>query len=267
LVNCSKTTKIGGINYLNQKYTKMAKRKKKSFDRHMNPNDGSRRRQTQEHKSDKVYDRNKEREGLLKEIMEADESSGLYDTGDTFSLYDIVETKENIQYGSNTIPAGTRGTIVEISINNLCYDVEFKIGDKILILTVLPDSIKKVKDRVEDREDKDITNIENERIDKGIEDRIKATQELLLNKRAEYASGDKHRFHNFIKAAKVDGVHPARALHGMMMKHFVSYMDMLEEIEKNETIDVDKIKEKFGDLITYLILQEQIFLYDHHLKE
>lgn len=175
------------------KRKEMAK-KKKSFDRHMNPNDGSRRRQTQEHKSEKVYDRNKEKEQLLKEIMEADEKDGLYD------------------------------------------------------------------------DELDITSIENAKIDKSISKRLKMTEKLLLKKREEYASGDKHRFHNFMSAARVNSIHPARALHGMMMKHFVSYLDMLSEIEQNKEIDRRKIKEKFGDLITYFILQEQIFLFDHDLK-
>lgn len=94
-------------------------------------------------------------------------------------------------------------------------------------------------------------------VEKTIQERIEKTKELLLVKGKEYIrSGD--RIHNFRRAAEIDNITPERALHGMLRKQLVSYLDMLDDIEKGVKLDPEKVDEKLGDIIVYFHLQEGI---------
>ena len=57
--------------------------------------------------------------------------------------------------------------------------------------------------------------------------------------------------------APIKGITPLQALDGMMLKHYVSYQDIVEGIT-NPTINV--IDQKIGDLICYLILAEALLI-------
>lgn len=81
-------------------------------------------------------------------------------------------------------------------------------------------------------------------------ERLRKTEEILGVKAREYASGG-NRYHNFDVAARLLGVSPEVALWGMMAKHVVSIMDMVEG-----DASVAMIDEKVGDAINYLILLE-----------
>lgn len=94
-----------------------------------------------------------------------------------------------------------------------------------------------------------------------IEARIEKTKELILNKGAEYADDD-NRLHNFETASRIAGGSAAMALDGMLMKHYVSYRDLLTKIELGEEISKELVEEKLGDIITYFHLQEAI-MYDY----
>ena len=79
---------------------------------------------------------------------------------------------------------------------------------------------------------------------------IKAT---LEGKQGEYAA-DNDRMHNFNKAAEIAETTPERALYGMMAKHLVSVIDIVDDIDKGVYPKTALTEEKFGDLINYLIL-------------
>ena len=79
---------------------------------------------------------------------------------------------------------------------------------------------------------------------------------VLLAKNEEYArEGD--RLHNFKRAAEKLGCIPEEALLGMMVKHEVSIMDMVEDLWPKAKISPAALREwdeKVIDNINYLIL-------------
>ena len=84
--------------------------------------------------------------------------------------------------------------------------------------------------------------------------RIQSIIDTLGSKAKEYAIGD--RLYNFKRAAEISRTTPARALAGMWMKHVVSVIDLIEgSIEATE----ERVNEKIGDAINYLILLEAVF--------
>ena len=89
-----------------------------------------------------------------------------------------------------------------------------------------------------------------------VENRINKIRSVLAKKAQEYAS-DKSRFHNFEVAGRRIDCTPERALLGMMVKHEVSVMDLVNWIEFNpEKLTFEIIDEKICDNINYLILLE-----------
>lgn len=87
-----------------------------------------------------------------------------------------------------------------------------------------------------------------------VERRIKLAQEVLLKKRAEYAPDGKDRLHNFKRAASMLNTTPEKALVGMLTKHLVSLLDIVDDIPKTPSIAL--LEEKIGDSVNYLILLE-----------
>lgn len=80
--------------------------------------------------------------------------------------------------------------------------------------------------------------------------------QVLSNKGEEYAQGE-NRLHNFDAAARISKQSREKALWGMALKHYVSFMDIIDDIEYNGTLPtVEYVEEKIGDLINYLILAE-----------
>lgn len=92
-----------------------------------------------------------------------------------------------------------------------------------------------------------------------INHRINKTKELLLVKGKEYVRNN-DRFHNFNRAAEMNRTTPTRALHGMLTKHLVSVMDILDDIDKGIMPTEAAINEKFGDVIVYMLLQEALIV-------
>jgi len=92
--------------------------------------------------------------------------------------------------------------------------------------------------------------------DEIVEKRCQSIHLVLSRKAKEYAT-DKNRFHNFDVAARIDNTTPEKALKGMMMKHVVSVSDL---INCPETVTVEMVDEKIGDLVNYLVLLEGLFL-------
>ena len=82
---------------------------------------------------------------------------------------------------------------------------------------------------------------------------------VLENKAAEY-SQDYDRLHNFKAAANIKNITPEEALDGMLMKHYVSYRDILNNINNNIVPSKALLNEKIGDIINYFILFEMLVI-------
>jgi hypothetical protein len=86
-----------------------------------------------------------------------------------------------------------------------------------------------------------------------LEERIVKIRDVLASKSKEYAtSGD--RLHNFKEAARLEDTDPARALRGMLVKHWVSIMDLT----RSYGLAHARIDEGIGDAVNYLILLEAV---------
>ena len=92
-------------------------------------------------------------------------------------------------------------------------------------------------------------------MDKVIDDRLNQSREILLHKAKEYVrNGD--RLHNFNVGARMSGQSRERVLKGFMLKHFISVFDIIDDIDKGVLPKEDVLNEKIGDSINYLILLE-----------
>jgi hypothetical protein len=103
--------------------------------------------------------------------------------------------------------------------------------------------------------------MEAKTFDKIVEHRIESIQGVLGNKAKEYSSAQ-DRLHNFKVAAKLsrEKMTPEQALFGMMRKHLVSVIDIVENTEKGICPSAALREEKIGDSINYLILLEALLV-------
>ena len=87
--------------------------------------------------------------------------------------------------------------------------------------------------------------------------RFQACHDILASKSKEYSrSGDK--LHNFRRASALLGCSPEKALVGMMSKHIVSVLDIVDDIEAGGLPDEVLVSEKIGDLMNYSVLLEAL---------
>lgn len=103
----------------------------------------------------------------------------------------------------------------------------------------------------ENKKMKEFHNLVNQRLDN--------VKRLLLVKAKEYAMNN-DPFHNFTRGSKMQEVTPYRVLDGFLLKHIISYKDILDQLDKGETPSKELIEEKFGDIITYFVIQEAMVL-------
>ena len=94
-----------------------------------------------------------------------------------------------------------------------------------------------------------------EEYDKLINYRLELIKSMLLKKGIEY-SNNNNPFHTFEKAGILAGVTREDALKGFMLKHEVSILDILEKLRNKQYVEPNLIREKFGDVINYLIILE-----------
>lgn len=98
-----------------------------------------------------------------------------------------------------------------------------------------------------------------DKFDELLAQRIEKIHNSLAIKAKEYVRND-DPLHNFNVGANITGENPISILDGMMLKHYISYRDMLHDIENGQYPTREYILEKFGDLINYFILGEIIIL-------
>ena len=97
------------------------------------------------------------------------------------------------------------------------------------------------------------------------EERIKKMRSVMVSKGTVYTAGDQDRLHNFKVSGRIGGTSPETALKGMLIKHLTSVWDMIDECEncdENGGVDFDckRVDEKIGDVITYMVLLEALFI-------
>lgn len=88
-----------------------------------------------------------------------------------------------------------------------------------------------------------------------VDTRCQRIKRTLIEKGKEYRRNN-DPLHNFRVAAKVGNTTEEKALWGFATKHYVSFLDMLNDIEQGSLPDFAYVDEKIGDLINYLILCE-----------
>jgi hypothetical protein len=76
-------------------------------------------------------------------------------------------------------------------------------------------------------------------------------------KNDEYATND-DKLHNFKRAAKMLNCSTFKALQGMKTKHDVSILDIIDKLDRGESVPFKLIEEKITDSIAYLILLEML---------
>lgn len=102
--------------------------------------------------------------------------------------------------------------------------------------------------------------MEKTKFDECVANRIVRIREVLSAKAEEYSTGS-NRFHNFDVAARILDCTPEQALRGMLLKHIVSVLDLIQWAkEEEDLITATVIDEKIGDTINYLILLEGLLL-------
>jgi len=97
--------------------------------------------------------------------------------------------------------------------------------------------------------------MKKETFDTIVQERIEKIQQTLVDKGKEYQR-NADVLHNFNVAARLGNTTREKALWGFALKHYVSFMDMLNDVEEGTLVKEDRINEKIGDLINYLILAE-----------
>lgn len=99
-----------------------------------------------------------------------------------------------------------------------------------------------------------------------LDSRLEKIKNVLAVKAKEYVRNE-DRLHNFHVGARLEKKHPTEVLHGMMLKHYISYLDILKDVQEGKEVKKAIVDEKIGDLINYLILQECIITESIEKKE
>lgn len=85
--------------------------------------------------------------------------------------------------------------------------------------------------------------------------RLIKIKETLSSKAKEYAT-DMDKLHNFNVGARLTGQTRERVLWGFALKHYISFLDILDGLDKGKLPSEAMVDEKVGDLINYLVLVE-----------
>jgi hypothetical protein len=103
--------------------------------------------------------------------------------------------------------------------------------------------------------------MKTEQFNEIVSNRIESIQDVLMAKAKEYSS-DTDRLHNFKVAAALASrpETPEQALWGMMRKHLVSVIDIIDQTAIGNAPSDHMRNEKIGDSINYLILLEALLI-------
>lgn len=90
---------------------------------------------------------------------------------------------------------------------------------------------------------------------KVVNNRLDNIVSTLRSKGKEYSTVD-NKLHNFDVGSKILGQSRERVLNGFMLKHYISYLDIIDNIDKGILPSEELLNEKCTDLINYFILFE-----------
>lgn len=99
----------------------------------------------------------------------------------------------------------------------------------------------------------------NNKFDELLQFTLHTIQTVMGLKSGEYSRND-DKLHNFKRAAGVLGTTPEKALLGMMTKHTVSILDIVDDLEKGKLPSAELLAEKIGDELNYLILLKALIM-------
>ena len=91
--------------------------------------------------------------------------------------------------------------------------------------------------------------------DMEVQSTLQKIQQLLLVKGKEYRRLN-NPYHNFEIGSQISGEIPEKVLQGFVLKHLVSYQDMLNDIEQGKLPKIELVEEKMNDIILYYIIQK-----------
>ena len=92
-----------------------------------------------------------------------------------------------------------------------------------------------------------------------IKNTLESIKDLLIVKGKEYRR-KKNPYHNFEVGAKKTGKTRIEVLRGFALKHSISIDDMIEDFENGTLPNVEKVNEKYNDLITYLLIEKSMMI-------
>ena len=96
----------------------------------------------------------------------------------------------------------------------------------------------------------------NEDLNKIVENRLQSVKDILVRKGLEYAPVD--RLINFKKGGTKTDRDPLYVLRGYMLKHEVSFDDICDTFIESGQVDNDLLDEKLTDILAYYLLAECI---------
>lgn len=88
-----------------------------------------------------------------------------------------------------------------------------------------------------------------------VEERSSKIKNVLIEKGKEYSTKD-DKLHNFNRGADISGQIREKVLLGFLLKHQISLLDIVDNIEKGVLPSRNLIDEKIGDIVNYYILLE-----------
>ena|SRR5690606_10728106 len=107
---------------------------------------------------------------------------------------------------------------------------------------------------------KDNIKMTNDLADQLVEERIEAIKHSLSVKAKEYVRND-DRMHNFNIASQKSGQTREKCLAGFRLKHEISAEDIRNDIELGKLPSEEVVREKYGDIINYYILEEMSIIH------
>ena len=92
-----------------------------------------------------------------------------------------------------------------------------------------------------------------------IKNTLESIKDLLIVKGKEYRRKN-NPYHNFEVGAEKTGKTRIEILRGFALKHSISIDDMIEDFENGTPTNVEKVNEKYNDLITYLLIEKSMMI-------
>ena len=92
-----------------------------------------------------------------------------------------------------------------------------------------------------------------------IKNTLEQIKDLLIVKCKEYRRKN-NPYHNFEVGAEKTGKTRIEILRGFSLKHSISIDDIIEDFENGTPPNVEKVNEKYNDLITYLLIEKSMMI-------